>query len=190
MKHKWITALGALLLAVTPLVGVPAPTAIAAPAPWTWVRVVEPVSIAPNSYYSIRAICPAGYTAITGGLQLPQSSAIIRGAEYRLYDASGSSWFVAFENFSSSSGSASVVAECARTSDLPPISHNFAEFDTGDGGFAGGTVSCLNSGEVVLTGGADWSNVNTRTLYENGPGWNGESWRAEGRNYASGEGSI
>ena len=79
------------------LVGVALPSpppAAAAPAPWTWARVVEPVSVTPHSYYSIRAVCPAGFTAVTGGLSLPFGSHVYRNAEYRMDDASGSGWFV------------------------------------------------------------------------------------------------
>ncbi|WP_183093255.1 hypothetical protein [Nocardioides stalactiti] len=185
MRNKWITALGGLLLALTTLVmpTLPTPSAAAAPAPWHWVRVRDYVHVDPYGYYSIREFCPSGYTAITGGLELPIHSRVRRGDEYRFDDGAGSSWFVTFENTSQFHGDAWVVAECVLTSDLPPMSHNFVQVPaTGQYNTAGATVSCLNEGEVVLTGGASWSNVNTRTLSVNGAGPDGRSWHAEGSN--------
>ncbi len=97
--------LGALaaLLAVAGVLVSASPPASAAPAPWTWVRVTQQVSVAPNTNYAERAYCPAGYTAITGGLKLPTGSQLSRRADYRAAD--GSFWQVNFRNSSSSSGS-------------------------------------------------------------------------------------
>lgn len=185
MTRRILASLGALLLALAAvLVPVaPTPTASAAPAPWHWTRVRDYVHVDPYGYYSIREFCPTGYTAITGGLQLPIHSRVRRGDEYRFDDAAGSSWFVSFENTSPYHGDAWVVAECVLTSDLPTMSHNYVQVPTsGQYGGASATVSCLNEGEVVLTGGASWSNVNTRTLSINGPGADGRSWHASGSN--------
>jgi hypothetical protein len=183
VKRRSMASLGALLLALAMVAVPPAPPASAAPAPWHWVRVRDHVPIAPHGYYSIREFCPSGYTAITGGLQLPIHSRVQRGDEYRFDDGAGSSWFVTFENTSPYTGDAWVVAECVLTTDLPAMSHNYVQVPTsGDYGVAGATVWCLNEGEVVLTGGASWSNVNTRTLSTSGPGSDGRSWHAGGTN--------
>ncbi|KAA1418840.1 hypothetical protein F0U44_10165 [Nocardioides humilatus] len=186
MRNRTLTALGGVILALMAVVAPPHPVATAAPAPWQWVRVFSDIAVAPNAYYSIPVYCPAGYTAITGGLELPTLSRLQRNAEYRLEDSGGSAWFVSFENFSGSSGTARVVAECARTSDLPAISHNYAEFTATGNQVWSGSVNCLNPGEVVLTGGVDWSNVNTRYLWASGPLWSGEGWQAFGRNSVAG----
>lgn len=180
-----MSPLGALLLAIAAILvpATPTPTANSAPAPWHWVRVRDYVHVDPHGYYSIREFCPNGYTAITGGLQLPIHSRVQRGDEYRFDDGSGSSWFVTFENTSPYHGDAWVVAECVLTSDLPAMSHNYVQVPTsGPYDVASATVSCLNEGEVVLTGGASWSNVNTRSLSTNGPGADGRSWHAGGIN--------
>lgn len=178
-----VAALGVALVGVT----LPSPPpAAAVPAPWHWVRVEDPVTVAPHGYYSIREFCPSGYTVISGGLKLPIGSGVYRNAEYRQTDESGSGWFVSFENPSGTSGTASVVAECVLTSDLPAISHHLVEFPTNSYGEAKGTVSCLNPGEVALAGGVDWSNVNSRRIYRSGPTSDGTGWVAEGSNSVSG----
>ena len=164
----------------------PAMPADAAAAPWTWTRAAVPVSIAPHGYYSVRAFCPGGYSAITGGLDVPIGSEVYRNAEYRWDDGSGSSWFVALENPSNSSGSASVVAECVQTSQLPAISYNYVDVARGSDGYAGTSVPCLNAGEVALTGGAGWNNVNSRTIDYSGPTWSGDAWIARGWNSVAG----
>lgn len=181
--RRLFAALGALILA---LVTAAPPAAEAAPAPWRWVRVVDPVQVAPHGYYSIREYCPSGYKAVTGGLRLaPGAPDVRRNAEFRFDDETGSSWFIAFENFSNTATTAYTVAECVWAADLPAASHRVASFPAGAGGFAYGTIFCPD-GQVVLTGGADWNNVNTRHLYINGPGGNGTSWTAEGQNKTAG----
>ncbi len=185
MSSKIIRGLGALSFAVAGAT-LPAVTAAAGPAPWTWARVVVPVAIDPHGYYSVRAFCPGGFTAVTGGLSVPEYSEVYRNAEYRWDDGSGSSWFVALENPSNSSGSASVVAECVQSAQLPPISYNFVDITRGSDGNAEGSVSCPNAGEVVLTGGAGWNNVNSRRINHSGPTWSGDAWIARGWNSVSG----
>ena len=107
-------------------------------------------------------------------------------AEYRWDDGAGSSWFVAFENESDSSWSASVVVECVQSDQLPLISYHYVDLTRGSDGYAEGSVSCLNPGEVVLTGGAGWNNVNYRTVDYSGPTWSGDAWIAKGYNSVSG----
>src|SRR5439155_10368906 len=153
MARKLVVLAGALALAVTGTTLQAAP-GTAQPAPWTWTRHVEPVSVAPHGFYSVRSFCPPGFTAVTGGLSLPQYARVHRNAEYRWDDGAGSSWFVAFENESDSSWSASVVVECVQSDQLPPISYHYVDLTRGSDGYAEGSVSCLNPGEVVLTGGA------------------------------------
>jgi hypothetical protein len=185
MARKIIRGLGALSFAVAGVTLQTVPAA-AGPAPWTWERVVVPVAIDPHGYYSVRAFCPSGFTAVTGGLSVPQYSSVYPNAEYRLDDGSGSSWFVALENPSNSSGSASVVAECVQSGELPPISYNSVDITRGSDGYAEGSVSCPNAGEVVLTGGAGWNNVNSRQISYSGPTWSGDAWIARGWNSVSG----
>ena len=188
MRNRSLTALGALVLAMV-TVAVPAtPSAVAAHAPWTWVRVTQQVGIPGNSYVSVEALCPVGYTAITGGLDISVESTrlVTKQAEYRAEANGRSSWFMSLENTFDFGFSAVIVAECVETSDLPPISHHLQEFTRNSSGVWDGTVSCLNPGEVVLTGGVDWSNVNTREVSTSGPKWSGEAWRAVGHNNVAG----
>jgi len=177
--RRLISTLAALMVAAA---GATVPTpVVAAPAPWTWARIRVHVAIEPHGYYSIAAPCPFGFTAITGGLEVPIGSSVYRNAEYRY----GDSWFVALENPSSSSGDAWVIAECVEIADLPAISHNYVDV-TASGGWAQGVVSCPNVGEVALTGGAGWNNVNTRTIRWSGPTWSGDAWFARGYNSVAG----
>ena len=185
MARKLIRCVCALGVAVAGMTLQAAP-ASAAPAPWTWTRVVVPVAIDPYGFYSIRAFCPSGFTAITGGLDVPLSSEVYRNAEYRLDDESGSSWFIALENPSGTSGSANVIAECVQSSELPPMNRYAVDVTRGSDGFAEGLVSCANAGEVVLSGGANWNNVNSRSISQSGPTWSGDAWIARGWNSVAG----
>ena len=161
------------------------PTADAAVAPWTWTRVTQSAFVAATSSYSVRAVCPAGYTAITGGLQLPALSTLITQGQYRSDEGGTSGWTVLFRNNSASTGQATVVAECAESVDLPPISYQGQSFAKASGSSAAeGTVSCPE-GQVVLTGGADWnSTVTDRRLYTSTPDFGGVAWYGRGRNSA------
>lgn len=163
------------------------PAAQAAVAPWTWKRVTLPVSVQPTTSYAIRATCPAGYTAITGGLLLPITSNVYTLGQYRQDDATGSGWSVIFRNTSTSTGTASVVAECVETVDLPPTSYRALEFARDANGYAQGSVSCPTPGDLVLTGGVDWDNTNSsRRVYSSAPDSNAESWFGYGYNPVSG----
>ncbi|HEX5016357.1 MAG TPA: hypothetical protein VFX15_02090, partial [Actinomycetes bacterium] len=182
-----LVLIGAAALGLIATLVPASPTAQAAAAPWTWTRVTVPVSVQANSSYAIRALCPSGFTAITGGLALPNFSSVVTQGQYRQDDTSGSGWSVIFRNFSSSTGSATVVAECAETADLPPISYQIQEFSRDGNGWAEGEVPCPNAGEVVLTGGVDWSNtIPDKSIYASAPGWGETSWYGYGHNSGTG----
>lgn len=180
-----ILAAVALGLAAAVLPAMPA--AEAAVAPWTWQRVTKAVSVQPTTSYAERALCPTGFTAVTGGLQLPSLSTLITQGQYRSDDGSGSGWTVLFRNNSASSGTATVVAECVETIDLPPISYQGQSFAKASGSnVAEGTVSCPD-GQVVLTGGADWNSTATsRYLNSSTPDFGGVGWYGAGYNTSAG----
>ncbi len=174
MSRKFSTALlGVLAIVLAALVVPLGPPASAAPAPWTWKHVERVVSVAPNTNYAERIYCPAGYTAISGGLKLPTGSTLLRRAEFR--DFGGAYWEVNFRNDSASSGTATVVAECASTADLPTFSYQLHEFPNAS--YFDKTIGCPNSGEVVVTAGTGWDNPTGAWLYSSGPGSDGASWR-------------
>ncbi len=159
----------------------------AAPAPWTWKRVTQGVSVQATTSYAIRALCPSGYTAITGGLQLPLFSTIVTLGQYRQDDASGSGWSVIFRNHSTSTGTATVVAECVETVDLPPMSYQLLEFAADGDGVVDASVPCPNPGDLVLTGGTDWNNTSSsRIVYSSAPAWSAEAWSGYGRSTVAG----
>jgi hypothetical protein len=164
-----------------------APAAQASVAPWTWKRVTQSVSVAANSTYGVRALCPSGFTAVTGGLQLPATSQLIPTGEYRQDDGAGSGFTMLFHNGSTSTGTATVVAECVETADLPSISYNYGSFNRNSSGYASGEVGCLNAGEVPITGGVDWSNTSGyKDMTSSVPGWGETSWYGAGYSDVSG----
>ena len=176
-------AVAGILASLLPAV----PAAQASVAPWTWTRVTNTVSVAATTSYTVRALCPSGYTAITGGLALPIASTLNPMGEYRQDDGSGSGWTVLFRNDSTSTGTATVVAECVETADLPPISYDIQVFNRDANGYASGEVGCPNAGEAVLTGGVDWSNGSTgKSMSASVPGWGETSWYGSGYNPVSG----
>ncbi|MEO8329165.1 MAG: hypothetical protein ABI586_04080 [Candidatus Nanopelagicales bacterium] len=181
--HRGAGLLGAIVVGLVAAVLPAVPAADAAVAPWTWKRVVQNVSAAPSTSYAIRVFCPTNYTAITGGLVEPILASVRAQGQYRQDDGSGSSWTVNFRNFSTSTVAASVVAECVETADLPPISYQLVEFDQDVSGYAEGAVSCLNAGEVVLTGGVDWSGgALNRELMASAPATGDSAWYGYGYN--------
>ena len=178
--QRRVGLLGVVILALTILPAIP--VADAAVAPWTWKRVVQNVTASATTSYTTRALCPAGYTAVTGGFNVPLLATVRPQAQYRADDGAGSGWQVIFRNFSNNSVNVSVVSECVETADLPPISYNSAALGQ-DGGYAAGSVSCPNAGEVVLTGGAEWVGTATnRELLSSAPNADQTSWYANGYN--------
>ena len=76
-----------------------------------------------------------------------------------------------------------MVAECVETADLPTISYNSATFSQDGSGYAAGTVTCPNAGEVALTGGAEWNGTATnRELLASMPPSSTSAWYANGYN--------
>jgi hypothetical protein len=173
-----IAALAASLLPATP-------AAQASAAPWTWKHVTNTVSVAATTSYTVTATCPAGFTAITGGLQVPFQSQLSPMGEYRSWDGTG--WTVLFRNTSTSTGTATAVAECILATEMPPYSYDIQYFSRNANGFASGEVACPNAGEVPLTGGVDWSNGSTgKSMSASVPGWGETSWYGSGYNPVSG----
>ena len=142
IARRIIGVVGALTLAVTGTTLLAAP-AVASQAPWTWKRVTQGLSLGAHGYASVRTFCPSGFTAITGGLDVGRYSGVYANAEYRLDDASGSSWFVSIENSFDTNQFANFVAECVESADLPPISHDFFDFPS-DGGRVRGRRGLLS----------------------------------------------
>jgi hypothetical protein len=140
----------------------PAPAGAAAhAAPWRFTSVSLVSSI--GGYGTADGLkgwvlqCPAGYTAVSGGIVDGQSIATVhRLLEYP--NPADGTYHVLAKNQSSVATSIKLTASCVWLDDVGTMTTVRGEFARNSSGFASGIVRCP-AGTTVFSGGVDWSNT-------------------------------
>lgn len=193
-RGSWRKRLGAAGFAITIIatatLTVPSPAVAARNVPWRFANVTLNSSI--SGAYGAEPIkgwtlqCPAGYTAVSGGIVGGDDTSWVRKLLEYPNPADGT-FHVSARNYGIDGTTIKLAATCVWLDDIGTVTTVYTEFARNGDGRAGGTVSCPD-GTVVLSGGVDWSNSSTgRTIdYSSPADGGGTSWYVAGHSWASG----
>lgn len=162
------------------------------PVPWRFTQVQTSLLNTNHYFATLRLIahCPPGYTPVSGGIEMPESS-----------DGTGqySGVLNEYATFWDGSFSASVetdeygatftlIADCALTNQIGAVQVVSADFAPGSNERAGGWVACP-AGTGVIGGGEDWNVVDPLGQVQEyaAPSNDGSSWYATGETAAGGD---
>jgi hypothetical protein len=160
--NRLVTPVLALVLATASIVATAPPVAAAAHAvPWRFTQVTLDSSI--SGYSGAEPLkgwvlqCPAGYTAVSGGIAGGDAtSQIWRMLEYP--NPADGTYHILARNVAGSGTTVKLVANCVWLDDVGAITTVTAEFPRNGSGRAGGILRCP-VGTTVFSGGVDWSNT-------------------------------
>ena len=154
------------MLATPAVVLLPGRVAAAHAVPWRFTAVVEQGSrVDAFSVKSFVLQCPAGYTAVSGGMYSvshPSGASFAAQYVHRVLEYPGpadGTYHIQVRNDDYLDVSVSVKANCVWLDDVGTITTVTTEFARNGSGRAGGILRCP-AGTSVLSGGVDWSNFN------------------------------
>jgi len=156
----------ALMLATPAVALLPGRAAAAHAVPWRFTSVVEQGSqVDAFSVQSWVLQCPAGYTAVSGGVySVAHPSGVNFAAQYvhrvlEYPNPADGTYHIQVRNDDYLAVAVSVKANCVWLDDVGTITTVTTEFARNGSGRAGGILRCP-AGTSVLSGGVDWSNFN------------------------------
>jgi hypothetical protein len=193
LNRVLLPAVTALILASAGLVTTPRPAAAVHAVPWRFTSVTLNSSISgvfgaePTRGWVLQ--CPAGYTAVAGGIVGGDATRGIRRLlEYPTpWDGT---YHILAHNEAISGTTVKLAATCVWLDDVGDITTVSATFPRNSSGRAGGFLRCPE-GTTVLSGGVDWSNFSVaRNIDYSSPiaddGVHGSGWYVAGYNDVSG----
>jgi hypothetical protein len=161
--RRLVTPVVALALASAGLVAIPAPAAAVHAVPWRFTSVTLNSSISgwngadPIKGWTLQ--CPAGYTAVSGGIVGGDATAgVWKLLEYP--NPADGTYHIVARNGATSGTTITLAATCVWLDDVGTITTVYAEFARNGSGRAGGILRCPE-GTTVLSAGTDWSNFSS-----------------------------
>ena len=154
--RRLLRSVVALAIATAGLAVSAAPAAAVHAAPWRFTSVEGDLATLEGSAYGGYVLqCPAGYTAVSGGVWGSNAFELRRLLEYPSpFDGT---FHILVYNSSTVRTTFGMRANCVWLDDVGTITTVTAEFGRNSSGRAGGILRCP-AGSTVLSGGVDWSN--------------------------------
>lgn len=193
--RRLATTFLAFAIATVGLIATPDRAAAVRAVPWRFTSVVLNSSI--SGYNGAEPIkgwvlqCPAGYTAVSGGLAGGDETIyLFRLLEYP--NPADGTYHIVLRNEGGNGTTVTLTATCVWLDDVGAISTVYAEFARNASGRAGGTLYCPE-GTSVLSGGGDWNStsiereINFSTPVGGGDGGLGAGWYVAGYSDVSGD---
>jgi hypothetical protein len=158
------------MLAAPAVVLVPGRASAAHAVPWRFTSVVDSSQVDAFSNKGWVLQCPAGYTAVSGGMNSvthpsgPNFAALYVHRLLEYPNPADGTYHILVRNDDYLNVTVSVKANCVWLDDVGSISTVTTEFARNGSGRAGGILRCP-AGTSVLSGGVDWSTTNSgRTI--------------------------
>jgi Bacterial Ig-like domain len=160
-SRRLVASVVALAIATAGLVAIAEPAGAVHAAPWRFTTVTEDSQISGNSgaepLKGWVLQCPAGYTAVSGGIVGGDETVGVRRLLEYPNPADGTYHILAY-NYGGNGTTIRLAANCVWLDDVGSITTVTQEFARNGSGLAGGTLRCPE-GTTVLSGGVDWSNT-------------------------------